>query len=83
MHGLEFWGTYSSRFKVRHKRGIHWFYSFAIFPPWTLMYCLELWQLFWDHEGTNIAGWGQGNNILRKQKRARQILGLWQKLWAL
>ena len=20
------------------------------FPPWTLMYCLELWQLFWDHE---------------------------------
>ena len=39
------------------------------FSPWTPMHCLELWQLFWDHEGTNIGGWGHGNNILRKLRR--------------
>ena len=33
------------------------------------MHCLELWQLFWDHEGKNIVSWGQGNNILRKLRK--------------
>ena len=60
MHGPEFLGE-SSLPAIRSdmKRVLTGSIPLPFFLLWTPMHCLELWQLFWDHEVTSMGAGGR------------------------